>query len=243
MAVSENHINNHGHGPSDSEKVLIISGTLAVLYFVVTWTNLGYFLFVFFLGGVSSCVFTTWYLSKIFYKYLKNGVQEMDRAGIFTKYLAVAFSTLDLWRNKEPVEKKDEPKGPFSFAYGTTTTCGPIPKPDQPQVAKDSTTAAFSGSQAPVETMRVESATVLCTQCHFNIPLRDVVNYKGNMYHAHCVDQAIAAQEAEPAMCCTKCKKRITNSMEIRYRNELYHACCLKIRLQEDASANTCNTL
>ncbi len=236
----ENHITNHRRRPTDTEKVVAISGCLTFLYAITALTNLGPFLFAFFLGGVSSCIFATWYLSKNFYKYLKKGAVELDRAGVLTKYLMAIFSTPDLWRNKEPAEKKDELKGPFSSACGTTATCGPISKP---QVAKDSTTVAFSGAQASVETVQAESATGRCTQCHFNIPLRDVVNYKGNTYHAHCVDQAIAAQPPEPALCCTKCKKHITNSMEIRYRNELYHACCLKIRLQENASANVCNTL
>ena len=233
-----------------AEKVLTLSGCLTFLYAIVAWTNLGPFVFAFFIGGASSCVFATWYLSTLSYSYFKN-VREADRTSMIGKLLKLVFSDTRDWRREEPVRAKDEPEGPFSFACGTSASC-PMPPVNatggdsggivigrtMPGVAigvtaKTDTPAAIAKSdQAPadVPVLRFET-THMCQQCRFDIPLLDVVDYKGKWYHTKCVDKAIV-MEGVTATQCALCDISFANAVSVRYRDRFYHPACLHIRLK-----------
>ena len=237
MTICDNH-----RSPSDSEKVLIISGTLAVLYFVVTWTNLGYFLFVFFLGGVSSCAFTTWYLSGIFYSYFKNGIKEMDRAGVLSKILEMAtFSGVELWRRKDPT--KDELKVPIVGGTGT--------KPATEN--KDETRSVFEGVRAssyPAESPKSPFCHLCKSHISFGRGDQTIVE-DGYIYHQRCRPQVervtshvVSKNYTGPP--CSGCGDTFQDTTYVSYKNDHYHPNCLQIRLNvgkahDSACVNTCN--
>ena len=167
---------NHAYTPGSttSDQILAVGGCLTFLYAIITWTNLGPFLFAFVLGGVSSCAFTTWYLSGAFYRYFKNGIKEMDRAGVLSKILtAFTFSDFELWRRKDPA--KDELKVPI--VGGTHCSAG-VTKPTS---ENKETWSAFEGARVSSD------MSGPCSGCgdQFQDAMR--LSYKDGHYHVNCL--------------------------------------------------------